>query len=252
MIAPSVANEFAKMRRLRVAPVLMAMVVGVVALSCYAFTAPGFTDSLEDPDAAPWGHMLAGLAFAVPLVSPILLAVLASRQVDIEHQGSGWLLAQTSGLAPGRLCRAKFAATGSLIVLATLVQSALVAALGLLAGITVEFPAGQWLGYTAAAVVVNLIILALHLLLAARVTNQLVGLGAGVLGVFVALSSTGMPPWLSHFFPPWGYYALATPVDLARSGVIALDPHHLSVLALGLVGAVLFLAATRLFDRQEA
>lgn len=251
-MAPAVANEFAKMRRLRVAPVLTVMVIGVVTLSSYAFTTPGFMDSLEDPAGRPWHMLLVGLAFAVPLVSPILLAVLASRQVDIEHQGNGWLLSQTSGLTPGRLCRAKFAALGAVLVAATLIQSALVAALGLAAGITVDFPAGQWLGYTAAAVVVNLVILALHLLLAARVANQLVGLGIGVLGVFVAVSSTGMPPWLAHFFPPWGYYAPATPVDIVTDGVVPLDPHHLSVLALGLVGGALFLAATRLFDRQEA
>ncbi len=251
-MARAVANEFAKMRRLRTVPVLAVMVIGVVTLSSYAFTTPGFMDSLEDPAAHPWQRLLVGLAFAVPLVSPILLAVLASRQVDIEHQGNGWLLAQTSGLTPGRLCRAKFAALGALLVTATLVQSALVAALGWAAGITVEFPADPWLGYTAAAVVVNLVLLALHLLLAARVANQLVGLGIGVLGVFVSLSSTGMPPWLSHLFPPWGYYALATPVDIAGSGTIALDPHHLSVLALAIAGAALFLLATRLFDRQEA
>jgi len=251
-MARAVANEFAKMRRLRTVPVLAVMVIGVVGFSCVAFTTSGLLGSLDDPAGHPWRWLLAGLALAVPLVSPILLAVLASRQVDIEHQGNGWLLAQTSGLTPGRLCRAKFAALGAVLVAATLIQSALVAALGWAIGITVEFPAGQWLGYTAATVVVNLVILALHLLLAARVANQLVGLGVGVLGVFVTVSSTGMPPWLGHFFPPWGYYALATPVDIVGSGAIALDPHHLSVLALGIAGGALFLLATRMFDRQEA
>lgn len=252
MTGLAVVNEFAKMRRLRVLPVFTVMVLGVVALSCLAFTAPEFMDSVHDPEAQPWHWLLAGLALAVPLVSPILVAVLASRQVDIEHQGHGWLLSQASGLAPGQLCRAKFAATGSLLVAATLLQSALVFALGRAVGITVGFPAGPWLGYTASVVLVNLVLLALHLLLSARVPNQLVGLGIGVLGVFVTVSSTGMPPWLAHLLPPWGYYALATPVDTSEGGVSALDPPHLSVIALGVVGAVVFLVATRALDRQEA
>ncbi len=253
MIVRAVANEFAKMRRLRVAPVAGVMVVGVVALSCAAALGnPGFLESVDDPSEHPWRWLLGGMALAVPLVSPILLAVLASRQVDIEHQGNGWLLSQTSGLTPGHLCRAKFAATGAVVVAATLAQSGLVVAVGLALGITVAFPAGQWLGYTAAAVVVNLVLLAFHLLLSARVGNQLVGLGVGVLGVFVALTSTGAPAWLAHLLPPWGYYALVTPVGARGSGMVSLDPSHLSVVALGAAVGLLFMLVTRLFDRQEA
>lgn len=252
MIAPALANEFAKMRRLHVVPVLIIMVIGVVALSCITFTTPGFLDSVDDPAAQPWQWLLAGMALAVPLVSPILLAVLASRQVDIEHQGNGWLFSHTSRLTPGHLCRVKFAATGSLVAVATLVQSILVVVLGVLVGITADFPTGQWLGYTASIVVVNLVLFALHILLSARISNQLVGLGIGVLGVFVALSSTGMPPWLNHVLLPWGYYALSTPVDTRGGGVVALDPPYLSVLVLGVLGGAVFLAATRMFDRQEA
>ncbi|WP_307851208.1 ABC transporter permease [Nocardiopsis sp. MG754419] len=245
------ANEFTKMRRLRVAPLVLIMVVGVVALTCVTFTAPGFLDSVDDPDARPWHWLLAGLALAVPLVSPILLAVLASRQVDMEHQGHGWLLNQVSGVTPGHLCRVKFLSMGALVAGATLAQSALVVALGRAVGISVDLPLGPWLGYTTAIIVVNLVLFALHLLVAARVPNQLVGLGLGVLGVFVTLAGTGMPLWSAHLLPPWGYYAVATPVDTDAGGVVALDPPYLSVLSLGIVGALVFLGVTRMFDRQE-
>ncbi len=240
----AVANEFAKMRRLRVVPVAAVMVLGVVALSCYALTSPDYPES-------PWQSLLEGMALAVSMLSPILLAVLASRPVDIEHQGNGWLFSQTLGLARGYLCRVKFVTTGAVVVVTTLVQSGLVFAIGGLAGATAAFPAGRWLGYTAAIVVVNLVLVALHLLLSVRVGNQLVGLGIGVLGVFAAVSSTGMPTWLAHFLPPWGYYAVVTPVDSRESGMVWLDPSYLSVVALGVVGGAVFLFITHLFDRQE-
>ncbi|MCI2423732.1 ABC transporter permease [Saccharopolyspora sp. K220] len=244
------ANEFAKMRRLRVVPVAVVMVIGVLALSCVELTNPGFLESVGDASGQPWQRLLAGMTFGVPMLSPILLAVLASRPVDIEHQGNGWLFSQTSGMTPGYLCRIKFVAVGAVVVVATLVQSGLVFAVGKLVGITVAFPAGQWLGYTAAIVVVNLVLFALHLVLSARVDNQLLALGIGVLGVFFAVSSTGMPRWLAHFFP-WGYYALATPVDYRDGALVSLSPSYLSVLALGVVGGALFLLITRLFDRRE-
>ncbi|MBE3001984.1 ABC transporter permease [Nocardiopsis sp. HNM0947] len=240
------------MRRLRAAPSVAVLVTGVVVLSSLAFFGADPAGTLHDPAARPWHRLIEGLALAAALVSPVLLAVLASRQVDIEHRGNGWLFQQTSGLPPGRLCRAKFAATGALVVAATALQSALVAAVGLAAGISVAFPAETWLSYTAALVVINLVLLALHTVLSACVPNQLVGLGVGVLGVFVTVSGSGMPPWLAHLVPPWGYYGLATPVDSVHSGVVDLDPHHLSIAALGVVGGALFLAATRLLDRGEA
>lgn len=92
----AVANEFAKMRRLRVVPVALVMVVGIPGLSCIALTDAGpdfFMDS-------PWQQLLDAMSKYVPTVSPILLAVLASRPVDIEHQGNGWLFSGTSGLTP--------------------------------------------------------------------------------------------------------------------------------------------------------
>lgn len=250
MIAPAVQNEFAKMRRLRVGPLVAVMVVGVLAVTCRELTTPGFLESVDDPTGQSWQRLLASMAFAAPLVSPILIAVLASRQVDLEHQGNGWLFSHTAGLPAGRLCRTKFLATGAVLGIATLIESALVIGVGALVGITVSFPAGQWLAYTASMVVVNLVLLALHLLLAARIENQLIGLGIGVLGVFLAASGSGMPPWLAHL-TPWGYYALATPLDYRGEVLASIAPWHLSIVALAVIGIAAFLLITRRFDRQE-
>ena len=82
-------NEFTKMKHLRIGLVAGVMVVAVVALSLYTVvSSPDF--SPEDPTA--WNALLAGMSLGFPLLSPLLLAVLASRQTDIEHTGNGWLL----------------------------------------------------------------------------------------------------------------------------------------------------------------
>src|SRR5262245_33559980 len=100
------------MRHLRiglVASVLAVIVVGLSVVS--AAMSPAFAD----PAGRTWEALLGGMSLAVPLASPLLLAVLASRQVDIEHQGNGWLLSQTSGITPGGLCRIKVLAVGIVV-----------------------------------------------------------------------------------------------------------------------------------------
>lgn len=248
MSTQAVANEFAKMRHLRIGLVVFVMVVIVLGLSVFsAATSPVFAD----PAGRSWKALLAGMSLAVPLVSPLLLAVLASRQVDIEHQGNGWLLSQTSGLTPGGLCRAKVAAIGSIVAVATILESALVIGAGALLGVPAPVPVGLWLGYTASILVVNLVLLGLHILLSARIDNQLVPLGVGVLGTMVAVFATGLPAGLAHV-TPWGYYALVTAADYREGALVALTPSYPSIAALGAAGAVLFLLITGLFDRQEA
>ncbi|PRX99714.1 ABC transporter permease [Allonocardiopsis opalescens] len=248
MSAHAVANEFAKMRRLRNGLIAAAMVAAVAGLSLLAtVTSPAFAA----PGGRVWAVPLAAMSFAVPLASPPLLAVLASRQVDIEHQGGGWLLNQTSGIAPGGLCRAKFAALGLIVAAATVLESGLVLGAGLLLGIAAPVPAGLWLGFTGCVLVANLVLLAVHLLLAALIDNQLVGLGVGLLGTVVAVFAAGLPPALTHT-TPWGYYALAAAAGYQGERLVAFTPAYPSTAALGVLAAVSFVLITALFDRRES
>ncbi|QIN84579.1 lantibiotic ABC transporter permease [Rubrobacter tropicus] len=249
MNAKVIINEFAKMRRLRVWLVVGLLLFGVAGLTAFQASGSGLFSRLDDPDGFAWKLLLDG--FAVALIAPVLLAVLASRQVEMEHLGNGWLLSATSGVTSGRLCRAKFLALGTLVVAATILQSLILIAFGLLAGITSPFPLEHWLGYTASAVVINLVVLAFHILLSAKIENQLVCLGIGVVGIFFGTFGQAFPDWLSHL-TPWGYYALAMPADYVGMELVYLDLPYPSVLALAVVGSVLFLFVTSRFDRQEA
>ena len=238
-----VRYEVAKLRRLRIPPLVIVLVAGVVALS-----AP----ELGSPAGQSWDGLLLALGFAFSLVAPMPIAVLASRQVDPEHHGNGWFLARTAGVSAGRLCRAKFAVTGAVTTAATLACTGAVAVAGQLGGIAAGFPAGRWLGWTAAVAVVNLVLLALHLVLSTWVENQLVGLGVGVLGVFVGATGSAFPGWVAHL-TPWGYYTLLRPADFAVDGtLVPLDPRYSSVVVLGIVGATAFGLLTQRLDREEA
>lgn len=239
--------EFSKMRRLRMGLSAAALVCAVTGLSVMsAVSSPEFSPAA--PEA--WAGLLAGLSLAVPVGSPLVIAVLASRQVDIEHRASGWLLARTSGVTAGRLCRTKFAATALWVAGATVLSSLLVAGFGLAVGISAPLPVAAWALYTLLAVTVGLVVLALHVVLATVVDNQLVTLGVGVVGTLIAMFASGFPPLLAHL-SPWGYYALARGAAFVGDAPALLTPAYPSVAALAVVGSLLFVLATGLLDLKE-
>lgn len=239
--------EFSKMRRLRMGLSAAALVCAITGLSIMStVSSPEFNPTA--PEA--WAGLLAGLSLAVPVGSPLIIAVLASRQVDIEHRASGWLLARTAGVTTGRLCRTKWAATAVWVAGATVLSSSLVAGFGLAVGITAPLPLAAWVMYTLLAVTVSLVVLALHVVLATVVDNQLVTLGLGVVGTLIAMFANGFPPLLAHL-SPWGYYALAMGAAFVGDAPALLTPAYPSVAALAVLGSLLFVLATGLLDLKE-
>lgn len=243
-----VVNEFAKMRHLHVVLLVAVLFAVVTGIGLYAAV---FNPDFDRTSASSWNTLLMGMGSGFSLAAPLLLAVVASRLVDAEHQGGGWLMSATAGVTPGGLCRAKLLALGLLVAGATVLVSAAFAAVGLAVGIDAPWPAGRWLGLTACLLVVSLALLALHVVLAARVENQLVGIGLGLLGAVVALISTAVPTWIAHL-TPWGYYALSAAAGYVDGQLAGFAPSYLSVVGLAVVAAAVFALFTRSFDRQEA
>lgn len=243
-----VTNEFAKMRGLHAWPLIGGLFGLTLAVLLYS--------TLPDPSFQPgteqaWNLALNGIAQGSLVASPLLLAVLASRQIDIEHTGNGWLMSATSGAVPGALARAKFVALGIIVVGAAVLVSAFGLVFGMLTiGGTVPVPWGRWIGVSIAVLVVNLVLLAIHIVLAARVENQLVGIGVGLLGLIFALVASGMPDWADHVLP-WGYYTLVMPAEYQGTTLVQAPPDYVGVAVLGGIAAVLFTLFTGRFDRTE-
>lgn len=243
MNAALVRNEFAKLAHLHVGTIGAMLVLAVLAMTLLGMLSAGV-------DHVTWPLVLAGLSRGMALASPLLIAIVASRSVEIEHQGNGWLLNQSAGTDRGQLCRAKLFTTGIVITGVTVLAILAVAGVATLLGATAP-PVGLLGGYALAAVVANLVVLALHVLLSARLENQLIPLGIGIVGTVAALMAEGLPAWAAHA-TPWGYYALIATGRYQSGEVVTLTPSYPSVLALGAVAVVVFALVTRRIDRQEA
>ena len=212
----AVGVEILKMRRLRT-PLITALIVGTsVALCSMSLFSASFTELSHDPHAMPWARLLLMTCFYNAMIGPILVSVLASRQTDIEHTGSGWNLAATSGLTPGTLCRAKLAALSLLIVPAVTVQSLGIIMLARFRGLSVALDVGPWATYTTLLICVDLATCAYFLWLAAVVENQLIVMSTGLLSGFIGIFTLLVPPEIVRW-TPWGYYALITPAARSAS-----------------------------------
>jgi len=242
--------EFRKMRRLRTTPLLIILVLAVAALSSASLFSDSTRESFGDPEALPWASLLLSYTMTAAMTSPILTAVLASRQTDIEHSGVGWTLASTAGYSPGMLCRAKFVALGLVLLPAIAAQSLLVIGAGKVAGIQVPLDLGPWIGYTILLLLTDAAFLALHIWLAAIVENQLISVGVGMLGAFLAVYGMLMPGLFSRLIP-WGYYAVISHAAQRGDDVVYAAPPYAWIAGFLVLVALVFALATRGLDRVE-
>lgn len=250
----SVGVEVLKMRRLRVLLVTGLLLAASTAMSGLELSNLARGGNLSDPSAQPWAALLLSMALLNTLTQPIFVAVLASRQTDIEHSGAGWNLAATSGLTPGALCRVKLAALTLLIVPATVAESGILIVVARAMGLSLPLDVGPWVVYTLLLALVNTAMCAYHLWLATVVENQLIVMSVGLLGGFLGVYMMLAPPALARLVP-WGYYAVITPATVSMA-----DGHgvydYISVPTGWIAGfaaltAVLFTIATRRLDRIE-
>ena len=242
--------ELRKMRRLRTGLTTTALVLAVVALSSISLFSGSTRRTFDDPEAMPWATLMMSYAFMAAMTSPILTAVLASRQTDIEHSGAGWQLAATAGYSPGALCRAKLVALSLVLTPAVIGQTFLVLAVGALVGIHVPINAGPWVGYTLLLLLVDIAFLALHIWLACVGENQLMSVGIGMLGAFLAVFTLLMPGAVARFIP-WGYYAMISYVGQQGDNIIYITPDYVWIAGFLLLVGVVFIQMTRRLDRTE-
>ena len=250
----SVGIEVLKMRRLRVLLVTAILITVSILMSALQLASMARHGQLSDPGAQPWARLLLNMGMTNAMIQPLFVAILASRQTDIEHTGAGWNLAATSGLTPGALCRVKLAALTLLIVPATIAQSAVLIAIARVMGLSLPLDVGPWITYTLLLALVNVAMCAYHLWLAAVVENQLVVMSVGLLGCFIGVYMLLAPPLLARMLP-WGYYAVISPMKMSM-----VDGHavveYITIPMLWVIGflaltALLFTAATRRLDRIE-
>lgn len=250
-VAEGVRLEYAKSRRRKLGVVGLVVVAAAVLFASAGLFTASSQKSFVDPTATPWLQLLLTVALVTALTSPLLVAILASRMVDIEHGSGGWILARMTGCRRGDLCRVKVLALAPLLAVLVAAQFVVQVLIGRAAGIQTPPDLGRWAGYAVSVFLVGLALLGLHVCLAAWTENQLLGLGVGVVGSFVGLFSLFMPPFAAKLLP-WGYYAVTCPVAMIdNQKLVAAQPDLVAFADFLLVCAATFWLATSALNRKD-
>lgn len=247
---PSLKLEFSKMKRLKTPLILGLVVFAVVALSSASLFSAASVERIANPHGNMWEALLLSYTMMSAMTSPIFMAVLASRQTDIEHGANGWILSGANGISPGQLCRNKFFALALTILPFLLIQTLLIVGIGTAVGIQEPLNWGPWLGYTTCLYAVNLVFIAFHIWLSTIVENQLVSVGVGVFGAFISVFMLLLPTILSRFIP-WGYFAVISWVRQSEQSATYIVPPLGWISVFFLLGMTCFTLATRTFDQLE-
>lgn len=162
--------EFAKMRRLRLWLVAGVVSLGTVLFSSMQLFSDAYVERIDDPATAHWQSALLFYPLIKAMTAPILVAVIASRQVEVEHAGNGWTMGATLGRSRCTMCLAKVVALTPVVAATTAFELGALVVGGRLAGATAALPITTWAWYAAASFAITLTLLAAHVWLSAHRT----------------------------------------------------------------------------------
>lgn len=244
--------EIAKLRRTKVVLLGFVLCVSIVLFAGMNLFAEGrIEDFRADPEASWAGHLV-GYCMALAFLSPLQLAVVASRVADIENVNGGWRLNAIAGVPPGTLIMRKFGVGAVLVAMFKFVEFTTILFLPVLAGAPAPGPGMliTWMLFGFGSLGTSLALLTVMLWLATVTDSQIVVLAIGVVGGFLGIAALLSPTWLAAV-NPFGYFAMLVPFTFNDSSIEPTAPHWLAWGAYIVVAAAVFAAATRMLNRKE-
>ena len=244
--------ELLKLRRTHIMWLGAALSLGIVLFASMNLFAAGQIDSFVTEPAAAWSGQLVAVAMSLAFLTPLQMALVASRAVDNEHASGGWLLNAVAGVRKGSLLRSKLRVVAPLVVVLKLLEFGMCIALPVLLGAPLPnaSTATAWVAYGAAAMITSLAIASAMLLLAAITESQIGVLSLGVAGGFFGIASLLSPAWLA-VMNPFGYFSVLLPYTFTDKGIVPTQPGWAAWCIYVVLLAAGFVAATRSLNRKE-
>lgn len=203
-----------------------------------------------------WELFLYYLPLLNALFMPVIIAVFASRYMDIEHLGETAKLLDPI-ISPAERFSIKILDGILQIVIMTVVQLGVIILMGIRFRFHGSLPVTDFLLLFLSNTSVSILIFLLQIFLSARFANQAVGIITGIAGCLSGFFLMFLPQSILHRLLPWGLYGCTMHVLMEWNPVSrAVHYYHVSYPIKDLIVVFLWIAAITvisffLLNRQE-
>ena len=201
-------TEWMKVRRRGIGLLLLCF-LGLTFVWLYWSMSHIKTEELADGYRMAWLN----LSMVNTIFLPAMSAMLASRLCDSEIKGNTLKLLCTME-KKGRVFDMKLLTEQCYLAAYLLAEIGLTLLLGVGKGFETPMSLSHALSFLAGNYLVTLLILLLQTVLSFFLENQIIPLAIGLLGSFLGIFSWYMPPAVTGFLLPWGYYCRLTFIGL--------------------------------------
>jgi len=202
-----VSLELIKMRR-RYFFLPIILFVGIGLLWCTVIALKEF--SVSSDNKSIW-LLINDLVIVNSMILPLLIGVMCSRLIEIEHRGKTFRVLQTSNQNIQELFYAKSLVAISIIIVLGVIQAAYLIFVSSTNHLVFDF--NLIIKFFISYFVASLFLVELHSALSLFIEKQSVGIFLAIVGSFIGLVSGGMLPNFVKLLLPWQYYALLNPVN---------------------------------------
>lgn len=216
---------------------------------------------LHDPDSellkTGYTYMTTTLMLLNAIMLPVTIAVMASRQMDMENKGNTYKLYYTLQPKSGFFfCKLLLATFHLLLFFAG--EAVMIILLGNFSGVTEAFPLSAYGWLFGSGFLTCILLDILQLFLSLRLENQLYPLFIGLMGSFAGLFSMLLPNGsLFLRLCPWSYFTLGSSFLMVydeETKIMSYPPIPFDTVGFSLLLAaivILFIAVRNYFIRKE-
>lgn len=214
--------EIFKMKRRKfLLPVLLITLVGLLWFSVIALKELNITDAQNGLNM-----FVSNLLTVNSMIYPILIGIVCSRLVDIEHKGNTFQLLNTSKQSMFNLFISKICIATVILFIIDLIQLFTLIFMAQSNSITLDMSLMS--KFVLSFLIASFFLILIHTALSLFFEKQSISIVLALIGSFLGLVTGGMLPTFIKILLPWQYYSLLNPVHkkMSRQGFLYAQNDH--------------------------
>lgn len=211
--------ERKKYKGLKLPLIMILFTLVNIALAAMSMFSSSFTDEMNTSGYA-WLLIMDSYLLYTVLISPIFLAMLTSRSVELENHGNMWKVLRVCGVELNEIYTSKFAYIFKFYLFYQVINWLAQFLMAKYVGLTETIPYFRFAIVFLSQIAITFMIMSFHYVLSLRWSNQLISISVSLLGTILGFVSLLLPRIVSDLIPYSWYGALAgMGTEFVRKGV---------------------------------